>query len=108
MAGGKSAVDVNDEMVIEAAEAAVAKLNEESNSLSLYGVHRVVSGTKQVVAGLKFDLTIEVKPSTNCYKGNDLGKLCTFNDAKVTSYDVSVVVQPWQDESNKFQVKIHA
>lgn len=53
-------------MVKRAAAVAVDQYNRRTNSMVLHVASRLVGGTKQVVAGIKYRLQMEVAP-TNCF-----------------------------------------
>ncbi len=98
--GGKRPADVNEEGVLAAATAAVKHIDTASNSVYSTALLRVVSATKQVVAGLKYSLVLEAAPTT-CTKRSiaeddpSRGE-CSPDPSRATRYTVSVLSQPWR------------
>jgi hypothetical protein len=58
--GGMHEIDVNNEDVIKIAQFAVSALQGQSNSMAPLRLSRVIEAKSQVVAGVKYELLIEV------------------------------------------------
>merc|ERR1712028_103833 len=100
--GGASSVDTNDVDMNAALDAGMLALNAQSNSLYLHQLVRVVSATKQVVAGLKYTIQIEMGTS-ECFKtveSSSLDECPVAGDTEIHSLVVSD--QPWL--SPRFQL----
>jgi hypothetical protein len=88
----------------EAAFAAIAKLNGESNSIYQLGVVQIVSAKSQVVAGMKYEIRMQVAQSTNCkqvtgatnslYMGGE-HSACSVDSNTAAEYVAVVVSTPW-------------
>merc|ERR1711865_807941 len=103
--GGASSVDTNDVDMNAALDAGMLALNAQSNSLYLHQLVRVVSATKQVVAGLKYTIRIEMGTS-ECFKtveSSSLDECPVAGDTEIHSLVVSD--QPWL--SPRFQLLSH-
>ena len=103
--GGASSVDANDVDMLAALDAGMLALNAQSNSLYLHQRVRVVSATKQVVAGLKYTIQIEMGTS-ECLKtveSSSLDECPVAGDIEIHSLVVSD--QPWL--SPRFQLLSH-
>jgi hypothetical protein len=86
------------ESVVAAARAAVRYITETSNSIYTTELVRVVSATKQVVAGAKFHLVLLAAPTT-CLKANvesGAPSACAILSTKAREYEVDVLSQPWR------------
>jgi len=97
--------DVIEDMTNELVQAAAVKISEEfdSGSANPYSTSllRVVHGTKQIVAGMNYELTVELS-ETNCIKPNREG--CSpVSGGKVHTVKARVWSQPWK---NFFQVTL--
>lgn len=93
------AVDMSDMQVNDAVNFAVNHLSTQSNGMYDVDFHRLVSGTKQVVAGVYFRLKIEMMLSS-CEKSdrNTLPMLSECVDSplrNVIECDVEVIDQAW-------------
>jgi len=94
--GGTKPVDVNDKDVQDAATHAVALISAESDSRNKLALVRVISGTKQVVAGMKYQLLVEFGTS-KCSKNSLSDSACPLLDSTQTSmYDVEIWWQSWR------------
>uniref|UniRef100_A0A1A7YFG8 Cystatin domain-containing protein n=1 Tax=Iconisemion striatum TaxID=60296 RepID=A0A1A7YFG8_9TELE len=67
--GGPRDIDVNDEGVQNALNYAVAQYNRGSNDVYLHGVAKVIKAQSQLVAGMKYIITVEMA-RTSCRKSN--------------------------------------
>lgn len=96
MAGGHTAVDVADAGVQAAALCAVADLNARSNSMYQTELVAVLSATRQVVAGTRYELVLAAGLSQCRNNGAalDLAQ-CPVAAEAVGQYTTSVLVQPW-------------
>ena len=94
--GGASSVDVNDVDLLAALDAGMLALNAQSNSLYLYQRVRVVSATKQVVAGLKYTIQIEMGTS-ECLKTVESSSLdeCPIAGGNTAVTELVVIDQAW-------------
>merc|ERR1711865_561908 len=103
--GGASSVDTNDVDMNAALDAGMLALNAQSNSMYLHQALRVVSATKQVVAGLKYTIQIEMGTS-ECLKTVEDSSLdaCPVNsDTEIHS--LVVIEQAWMDP--RYQLTSH-
>merc|ERR1711865_99204 len=93
--GGASSVDTNDVDMNAALDAGMLALNAQSNSLYLHQLVRVVSATKQLVAGLKYTIQIEMGTS-ECFKTVESSSLDECPVAGNTAVTELVVIdQAW-------------
>jgi hypothetical protein len=99
VSGGSSAVQPGDQLATAAASCAVQSIAKDLESVGAMVLLGVVSGTKQVVAGVKYHLRIRVGQSSAC--AND-GRTHTKDECPVADsdfhgeFDVTVVLQTWQ------------
>ncbi|KAM8945476.1 cystatin-like [Pelodytes ibericus] len=99
--GGWSTADVKSEGVQNALDFATAEYNRQSNSELIFKVNRIVSAKKQVVAGMKYLIVVDVSLKPCTYSDNDHQicqnpenakpekKRCTFE----------ILVQAWLDNT---------
>lgn len=85
--GGVSDADINSKEVMLAAKACVQWMLRATNSLDPPTFKRVVSASKQVVAGIKYILEIEMTDGSH--------------------HVFEIVDQPWVDESSRYTVASH-
>lgn len=84
------------EGVKAAAAAAVQHIENQSNSVYTYKLMKIVDARKQVVAGVKYHLTLEAAP-TSCLKdGSNAEEGCAVNVGRTQRYHVQVLSQPWK------------
>ncbi|XP_053731702.1 cystatin C (amyloid angiopathy and cerebral hemorrhage) [Synchiropus splendidus] len=95
--GGISDIDSNDEGFQNAMSFAVARHNNASNDLYLRQVAGVVESKSQVVAGVRYFITVNLA-KTNCTKAN-FAELCTVHNDPVLAapYQCKFTVwsKPW-------------
>jgi len=100
MPGGRSDADINSEGVQKALQFAVVQHNQGSNDMYLSQVHRVLKVQTQVVAGLKYYITVEMG-KTPCRKGGT-EKVCAVHEdlqlAKPFQCTFEVWSRPWLNE----------
>jgi len=95
MVGAPGSIDNAEENMLAALEAGMVLLNAQSNSLYLHQAIRVISATKQVVAGLKYTIQIEMGTS-ECFKtveSSSLDECPVAGDTAVT--ELVVIDQAW-------------
>ncbi|KAM7408983.1 hypothetical protein PAMA_002614 [Pampus argenteus] len=94
--GGPRDVDVNDEGLRNALNFAVVQHNRGTNDAYLSQPAEVVKAQIQVVAGLKYVITVKMA-KTSCRKGSD--EVCSVHQdpAKARSYQCTFTVwsRPW-------------
>jgi len=98
MPGGQTPIDVNSDTANQAAMCAVMDLNAKSNSLYQMQLMRIVSGTSQVVSGVKYTMVIEVGTSAACRNNGNTPSLATCPvdpNSPLAQYEVVVWLQPW-------------
>uniref|UniRef100_A0A3P8U1I0 Zgc:163030 n=1 Tax=Amphiprion percula TaxID=161767 RepID=A0A3P8U1I0_AMPPE len=97
MVGGFSDVDVNDEGLQNALNFAVVQHNRGTNDLYLSQVEEVVKAQRQVVAGMKYVITVKLAKST-CRK-DSANEVCAIqtDQEKTRSYQCKFTVwsRPW-------------
>ena len=89
-------MDPLDAAVLQLAGAVAAEYDLTSASAWRQGVVRVVEGTKQVVSGMSYDLTVELGDSA-CAKGSAAELPCPPLQGASTLVHANVWVQPWKD-----------
>nr|CAD7440070.1 unnamed protein product [Timema bartmani] len=92
LVGGASPASVSDSGVQRAASTALAHLNRVSNSLYSHTLITLVNATKQVVAGLKYSLVLEVGEST-CAKNEANASTCPLREGSGIQICYMVVVE---------------
>ncbi|KAK6489893.1 cystatin-like [Huso huso] len=103
MVGGRTDADVGEEGVQDALKFAVAEFNKASNDMYIHRVSKVVKVQKQVVAGIKYIVTVQMG-RTSCRKGGaEKIELCAFHDepelAKTSTCTFEVVSRLWIPET---------
>ncbi|XP_008281710.1 cystatin C (amyloid angiopathy and cerebral hemorrhage) [Stegastes partitus] len=97
LVGGPSDVDVNDAGVQNALNFAVVQHNRGTNDLYLSQVAQVVKAERQVVAGMKYFITVRLAKST-CKK-NSTNEVCSIHTdpEKARPYQCKFTVwsRPW-------------
>jgi len=101
LAGGVSEGDVSEHGVSAAVDFAVERYNMMTNSMYQHVRTRIITATKQVVAGVRYELEFEVGESS-CRKNDDtVGATiaeCPVTDKhKVLSCHASVLEQAWME-----------
>ncbi len=104
-AGGRSplsTLDLSSPPVLSAARDSLASGVEPSNSAFQAGLLRVVSGSHQVVSGMRYELVLESRPSS-CRKGSPLEDSCSApaQSGQKAIITASVWVQPWRTPSSQ-------
>jgi len=92
--GGIEEINVNDFDVTEAAQWAMAHINQASNSLYMHTLQRVKKVSRQVVNGLRYELTLSTVPTTCRNSPENKGKgldLCPLSST-LASQDCKAVV----------------
>lgn len=65
MPGGSSAIALDDEGLLSAAKFSMGRIAADSNSLTPPTLSRIVSASKQVVAGIKYTIEVELSDATH-------------------------------------------
>lgn len=103
--GANQKISNDDEYALNALNFAVDRLNQKSNDLFHQKISKVDKVYRQIVNGVKY--TVEFKlASTKCQKNQKEVNLKTCSvepEAKVQSYKVTVLDQPWMNE-NRYQL----
>ena len=86
--------DMNEEMFQEALTEVMKKL-DEANKCYSFNLVRVIEATKQVVAGLKYVMRIEITPICTGEKDEECSRLCETGLDTNKETVVSVVSKPW-------------
>ncbi|XP_033956972.1 cystatin C (amyloid angiopathy and cerebral hemorrhage) [Pseudochaenichthys georgianus] len=101
MIGGYITIDVNDEGAQNALNFAVVEHNKQSNNMFLSQVAEVVGVKRQLVAGLKYVITVRMG-NTPCRKGT-ANEVCAIHQdpAQALPYqcEFTVLVVPWRNET---------
>ncbi|KAM6916237.1 cystatin-like [Xenentodon cancila] len=94
--GGFSDIDVNDAGVQNALNFAVAEHNRGTNDLYLRRVTQVVHAQSQVVAGIKYVITVKLA-RTNCRKFGATNNCALQDSAQTPPYQCTFTVwsRPW-------------
>ncbi|XP_031157915.1 cystatin C (amyloid angiopathy and cerebral hemorrhage) [Sander lucioperca] len=97
LVGGFSDVDINNEGVRNALNYAVVQHNRGSNDMYLSQVAEVVKAQRQVVAGMKYVITVRMA-KTPCRKGSE-NEVCAIHQdpAMARPYQCTFTVwsRPW-------------
>lgn len=90
--GGLKPVNVSSAKVLNAAACIVANLNAQSNNVFQMQLVRVISGTQQVVSGVKYTLVVEVGVSSTCLNNGVVQALaaCPLNSEPLKQYQVAI------------------
>lgn len=99
MVGGYLDVDPSRKDVQQAAVFAVQELNKRANSFFADMLYTVVKAQTQVVAGIKYALTIQTVMSTECHnnqpeQAHTIDE-CAYDKNSLKTVHVYVVSQPW-------------
>ena len=83
---------------------------DQLNSASRYDLVRVVSGTKQLVSGMKYKFNIEIAP-TDCSRNTprDDETICTPNTDQSVLFNVEGWLRPWllhSDANNAWSINV--
>ncbi|XP_034082881.1 cystatin C (amyloid angiopathy and cerebral hemorrhage) isoform X2 [Gymnodraco acuticeps] len=101
MVGGYINIDVNDEGAQNALNFAVVEHNKQSNNMFLSQVAEVVGVKRQLVAGMKYVITVRMG-NTPCRKGT-ANEVCAIHQdpAQALPYqcEFTVLVVPWRNET---------
>ncbi|XP_041107955.1 cystatin-like [Polyodon spathula] len=95
--------DIGDDGVKDALKFAVTEFNKANNDVHLYRVSKVVRVQTQVVAGIKYIMTVKMG-RTSCRKGKTGNiELCAFHNgpqlAKTSTCTFEVWSRPWIPET---------
>ncbi|XP_026338952.1 cystatin-M [Ursus americanus] len=104
--GGRTNLSPSDPQVQKAAQAAVASYNMGSNSLYYFRDTNILKAQSQLVAGVKYYLTVEMG-STACRKNMATGDrvdittcpLATGAQEEKLRCDFEILVVPWENSS---------
>jgi len=108
MPGGVNQLDTSDEGVLAAAAFSVdgVNMNLGSNTMFMYKMNRVVSATSQVVAGVKYVITLEMKETgcRNSMESYNMLEDCAFrgDDAQTQLCTVQILWQAWQEPADQY------
>ncbi|TDH01104.1 hypothetical protein EPR50_G00176770 [Perca flavescens] len=100
LVGGVSDVDINNEDMRNALNFAVVQHNRGSNDLYLSQVAEVVKAQRQVVAGMKYIITVRMA-KTPCRKGSENEVCGIYQDQEMARpYQCTFTVwsRPWLNE----------
>ncbi|KAM7084525.1 cystatin-M [Molossus nigricans] len=105
--GGRKDLQPSDPQVMKAAQAAVASYNMGSNSLYYFRDTRILKAQSQLVAGVKYFLTVEMG-STACRKNAVTGDridlttcpLAAGTEEEKLRCDFEILVIPWENSSS--------
>ncbi|XP_025734646.1 cystatin-M [Callorhinus ursinus] len=106
LVGGRTNLSPSDPQVQKAAQAAVASYNMGSNSLYYFRDTNILKAQSQLVAGIKYYLTVEMG-STACRKNVATGDrvdittcpLATGVQEEKLRCDFEILVVPWENSS---------
>ncbi|KAK1335573.1 hypothetical protein QTO34_003363 [Cnephaeus nilssonii] len=107
LVGGLTDLKPNDPQVQKAAQAAVASYNMGSNSLYYFRDTRILRAQSQLVAGVKYYLTVEMG-STACRKSGVTGDRMDLTTCPLSAgaqeeklrCDFEILVVPWENSSS--------
>ncbi|XP_078129861.1 cystatin-like [Sander vitreus] len=94
LVGDISDVDINNEGLLNALNYAVVQHNQGSNDLYLSQVAEVVKAQRQVVAGMKYVITVRMA-KTPCRKGSENEVCAIHQDPAMARLYMSLTV-PWK------------
>ncbi|KAK5853809.1 hypothetical protein PBY51_014933 [Eleginops maclovinus] len=107
LVGGFTDIDVNDDGAQNALNFAVVEHNRQSNDMYLSQVAEVVGVKRQVVAGLKYIITVRMA-KTPCRKGT-ANEVCAIHqdptEARPYQCEFTVLVVPWRSEIKMLKQK---
>uniref|UniRef100_A0A673BQN0 Cystatin-C-like n=1 Tax=Sphaeramia orbicularis TaxID=375764 RepID=A0A673BQN0_9TELE len=97
MPGGRMDVDVNDPGVQNAVNFAVVQHNRGTNDMYLHQAAEVVKAQRQVVAGMKYIITVKMA-KTNCRKDRP-NEVCAIHENPENPYQCEFTVwsRPWEN-----------
>uniref|UniRef100_A0A673BNT2 Cystatin-C-like n=1 Tax=Sphaeramia orbicularis TaxID=375764 RepID=A0A673BNT2_9TELE len=99
MPGGRMDVDVNDPGVQNAVNFAVVQHNRGTNDMYLHQAAEVVKAQRQVVAGMKYIITVKMA-KTNCRKDRP-NEVCAIHEnpenAQPYQCEFTVWSRPWEN-----------
>ncbi|XP_075452405.1 cystatin-like [Ascaphus truei] len=95
--GGWRKAKEDDKGIQMALQFAMTEYNKESNDMYISKVHRIISLKKQVVAGMRYLMTVEVI-TTSCEKSKYTMENCpnSRNTSTITRCTFEVLSVPWQ------------
>ncbi|KAG9351169.1 hypothetical protein JZ751_025059 [Albula glossodonta] len=100
-------IDVENEDLREPLMYALAKLNAEDNSSHHFLLHEIISATRQVVAGFRYDIRFEIRKS-NCSKSDfkELTEDChpTDENPEFANCSSTIYIAPWRREDPEAHV----
>lgn len=107
LVGGRRELHPSDPQVQKAAQAAVASYNMGSNSLYYFRDTRILRAQSQMVAGIKYYLTVEMG-STACRKNAVTGDRMDLTTCPLAAgaqeeklrCDFEILVVPWENSSS--------
>uniref|UniRef100_A0A8C9YN94 Cystatin domain-containing protein n=1 Tax=Sander lucioperca TaxID=283035 RepID=A0A8C9YN94_SANLU len=93
--GGISNIDISNEGMLNALNYAVVQHNQGSNDLYLSQVVKVIDAKAQVVAGMKYVITVRMA-KTPCRKGSE-NEVCAIYQEPAMPYQCTFTVwsRPW-------------
>ncbi|KAM4041182.1 cystatin-like [Anomaloglossus baeobatrachus] len=108
LAGGFQKEDPSDPEVVKAATFAVSKFNTLSNYEYTYKLMKIVSAESQIVAGIRYDLDVEIgRTSCKRISTNDNGSCDIIQDVKMSKTLLcmfSVLEVPWENVQSLLSV----
>ncbi|KAM4772539.1 cystatin-like [Rhinophrynus dorsalis] len=93
--GGWQDAKEDDKGVQRALQFATAQYNKESNGDHIASVHRIISARKQVVAGMKYEIEVEVFVNSCADQENCPNEENTISTKKRCSFQILSV--PWKN-----------
>nr|XP_012633807.1 cystatin-M [Microcebus murinus] len=106
MLGERQNLSTSDPQVQKVVQAAVASYNMGSNSLYYFRNTHIIKAERQLVAGIKYYLTVDME-STTCHKNRSAGDhvdltTCPFAVGKQQEKlrcDFEILIVPWQNST---------
>ncbi|KAM7385793.1 hypothetical protein PAMP_001850 [Pampus punctatissimus] len=92
MVGGPRDIDVNDEGLRNALNFAVVQHNSRTNDMYLSQVTEVISAQSQVVAGIKYLITVKMA-RTSCRKGYN--EICSIQQEPPNTWSYQCTFTVW-------------
>jgi len=96
-----SATELTDPAILSVAQKIAIEFDKTTSSVYTSGVVRVVEGTKQVVSGMNYELSVEIAES-NCKKPQT-APCSPLQGAPILTLTAQVWTQPWR---NFYQVTL--
>ncbi|XP_069462525.1 cystatin-C-like [Ambystoma mexicanum] len=99
--GGLKESSVLEKGTKEALRFVEMEFNKVSNDMYIAKVFKVIKVQKQVVAGIKYYISVEMAKTT-CRKSSNVGENCAFQEANnltKTQCDFEVLTVPWRAET---------